>query len=238
MANSILYYRNSSQQSWHSWTVIWYDSQRSAAGEIQAESYFHAAVPDHDKERFDFCIGVVDCQSNTDLGVCEIPGPDYPAGTNVSEKIIWFRPAGANSAILTRPPFPAPIVVSEKDKTQGQKMINVGIKREAGKLMLVVDAKEFHEELDKIGCVHSGGMYINRPASNIAVASSRFEMSTECLLKREYPAKFDLSGIWSSIPTSGQLNQLCESAYAAGRKILDHYQPIDICITIQKKIIK
>lgn len=117
-------------------------------------------------------------------------------------------------------------------------MIKAAIQRDKGKLMLVIHAKDFHDTLDSIGCSYTNEMYDNRPAASVSIASSRFEMSTECLLKREYPAKFDLSGIFSTPPRNEQLKQLCESAYQAGRKILDHYQPIDISIEIQKKIVK
>lgn len=117
-------------------------------------------------------------------------------------------------------------------------MIKTGIVREAGKLMLVVNAKEFHDELDKIGCTYTGDKYDHRPLANTGVCNNRFEMSTECLLVRQYPAKFDLSGVWTTPPSINQLKTLCASAEAAGRKILDHYQPIDISIEIQKKILK
>lgn len=122
-------------------------------------------------------------------------------------------------------------------------MINVSIKREKGQLMLFVDAKDFHEELDAIGCSYTNdsdgvGVYDHAPPVVAIVADSRFQMSTNCLLRREYPAKFSLAGLWANIPTNAQLTALCESAYAAGRKILDHYQPIDISIEIQKKLVK
>lgn len=117
-------------------------------------------------------------------------------------------------------------------------MIKTYIKREAGKLMLLVEAQDFHAELDKIGCTATNGVYDNRPPAGAGVANNQFEMSTECLLKKQYPAKFELSGIWITPPTTANLTTLCESAYQAARKILDHYQPIDISIEIQKKILK
>lgn len=118
-------------------------------------------------------------------------------------------------------------------------MIKTNITREAGKLMLVINAKDFHETLDSLGVSHQDGMYQHRPASNGSVVEGRrFEISTECLLKRQYPAKFELTGIWSTPPTHANLTALCASALPAARKILDHYQPIDISIEIQKKIVR
>lgn len=117
-------------------------------------------------------------------------------------------------------------------------MIKTRITREEGKLMLVVDAKEFHETLDSLGVAHDGEKYLHRPAADTSIANRRFEMSTECLLTRKWPAKFELAGIWSTPPTNANLTALCASAIPAARKILDHYQPIDISIEIQKKIIR
>lgn len=118
-------------------------------------------------------------------------------------------------------------------------MIKARITRPQGRLTLEIDAKEFHETLDAIGVRHEDGMYQDRPDTGYAIADgARYVMSTNCLLKREYPAKFDLTGIWSNPPRFENLKVLCESAYAQARKILDHYQPIDISIEIQKKVVK
>jgi hypothetical protein len=117
-------------------------------------------------------------------------------------------------------------------------MISTKITREAGKLMLVINAKDFHDTLDSLGVAHDGTMYLHRPTAETAVANRRFEISTDCLLKRQYPAKFELSGVWSTPPTNANLTALCGSALPAARKILDHYQPIDISIEIQKKIVR
>lgn len=141
-------------------------------------------------------------------------------------------------------------------------MIRVGIRRINNKLHLLVNAKEFHDELDKIGVAHDGARYLDRPASSATVATSNFVMSPEVLLRRDYKdveftemvpengtmvkttrkvpvtASFDLSGLWTSPPGMPQLKKLCESAHDVARKILEHYQPIDISVEIHKKIVK
>jgi hypothetical protein len=47
-----------------------------------------------------------------------------------------------------------------------------------------------------------------------------------------------LTRVFSVPPTFEQLKKLSNSAQEAARKILDHYVPIDICVEIQKKLIK
>lgn len=225
-----IFYRIAPGLEWSPYTGIWYDSNMQTAESLAREYLTNLLSGQY----YEFIIGRLDTFDRTDLAPIDSNTPG----------VLLYRPAGTADNLhpepILYPPY-APATVNpttELDKTKGTKMIDVGIKREAGKLMLVVNAADFHSELDKIGCVHAGDKYLNGPSANSSVASSRFEMSTKCLLKREYPAKFDLTGIWTTIPTTAQLNALCESAYAAGRKILDHYQPIDISIHIQKKILK
>ena len=144
-------------------------------------------------------------------------------------------------------------------------MIKVGIDRVAGKLCLLVNAKEFHEQLDEIGCTYLNNRYNDRPASASTIATNTHLMSTEVLLLRDYKeveivkrkkavvegeksevtvvkmpvtACIDLSAVWSNPPSFEQLKKLCNSANDAARKILEHYQPIDICVEIHKKIVK
>ncbi len=119
-------------------------------------------------------------------------------------------------------------------------MVKLQIKREGGRLYMFVNAKGLHETLDAIGVpVDSGNnMYKDRPVAGYTVSSSAFTLSTETLLKKEYPAKFDLSAVFSSQPPSlANLSKLRDSGYEQCRKILEHYQPIDISLDIQKKIV-
>lgn len=137
-------------------------------------------------------------------------------------------------------------------------MIKTAIKRVGGKLMLLVDARDFQAELDKLGCQHDGSRYLDRPAAATQICDSQFRMSTEVLLKREYrdveyfemvdgskvvrtmpvSAAFDLSGQFASPPSFDNLKKICSTADAAARKILEHYQPIDIQIEIHKKVVR
>ena len=144
-------------------------------------------------------------------------------------------------------------------------MIKVGCRRIGGKLHLLVNAKEFHDELDKIGVAHNTVEYLDQPATASQVATSAFQLSPRVLLRRDYrdvevvemkaadaPDKpltkevvkmpitgmFDLSGVFAAPPSIEQLKKLCNSAYDTARKILEHYQPIDISVEIQKKLIK
>ena len=141
-------------------------------------------------------------------------------------------------------------------------MVKVTIRRVAGKLSLLVDAKDFHTQLDEIGCTHDGARYNDRPAAGNTVANSSFQLSTEVLLRREYrdievqerkktdsgvetvtvkvptTACVDLSSVWTNPPSLDQLKKLCNSTKDAARKILEHYQPIDISVEIHKKVVK
>lgn len=139
-----------------------------------------------------------------------------------------------------------------------KKMIKTGVRRIDGKLMLYVNAADFHKELDSIGVRHDGMMYSEGPATSNAVASSSHQMSTNMLLKRDYKeltvidvvngekvekkipvtATANLSTVFTTPPSLDQLKRLCNSANDAARKILTHYQPIDISVEIHKRVLK
>lgn len=224
-----IWYRNPwSGSVWSTWSGPYYEGDCASDEDLFAQALEDVTSIRRSIVEYDFAIVIGPAPTTFTQRL------EFDSNTNM----LWYQGHGdATPKVKGYYAPPVPTETEQKDK-QGAKMIDVSIKRDAGKLMLVVNAKDFHSELDRIGCAHQDGMYLNRPATNVAVASNRFEMSTECLLKREYPAKFDLSGLFTNIPTTAQLKSLCESAYAAGRKILDHYQPIDINIHIQKKIIK
>lgn len=115
-------------------------------------------------------------------------------------------------------------------------MLKLNVKRESGRLYLYVDAKGLHDILDRLGVTSSGGMYDHRPRTNHAVADRANRMiSTEVLLRKEYPAKYDLSSVFTEPPNIATLQQLTESGFEQTRKILEHYQPIDIAVSIQAK---
>lgn len=116
-------------------------------------------------------------------------------------------------------------------------MVKIGIARKLGKVTLTVDAKGLHDVLDTLGVPHSGNMYSDRPRANEAVLNrSTGVISTEVLLRREYPATFDLSGVFTEPPNPSMFQRIGDSGYDQVRKVLEHYQPIDINVTISKKI--
>lgn len=170
---------------------------------------------------------------------CYAINPNYEIGWRICQNNIVLWEKYTNSEwVWNKIADPEPEYIDDPN-VEKKDMIKAKITREAGKLVLVIDAKEFHDTLDTIGVLHDGSKYLNGPATTEVVADVRnHTMSTSCLLKREYPAKFDLSGLWTAPPRFDHLKAICDSAYTQARKILDHYQPIDICIEIQKKVVK
>lgn len=142
------------------------------------------------------------------------------------------------------PHVPNPDIVDVTPTTppspKGNSMVNLQVKREGGKLYLYVNAKELHDTLDAVGAQHDGRRYLDRPAASVAIAEpTRHQISTEVLLDRSsYPVKYNLSEVYREPPSIQNIRRLCESAHEQTRKVLEHYQPIDISIDIQKKVLK
>jgi hypothetical protein len=137
-------------------------------------------------------------------------------------------PTPTENSVITEAPTPTP--------TQ---LIKLAIKRNKSdsRLMLTIDAKPLHDILDSIGCTaDSSGSYRDRPSADFRIVNNN-RLSTELFLKRVYPYEVNLTGIFSTPPTVARLREICETALDAVRKILDHYQPIDISYTIHKRIV-
>lgn len=159
--------------------------------------------------------------------------------------------------------YPGYNLLQKQNELEKRNMIKVGIYRIDNRLKLLVNAKEFHAELDKIGVAKSNTEYLDQPSAAATVATSNFQLSPKTLLTCQYKdveilkvkkndsgeyssekvsvpttGVFDLSGLWSTPPSFEQLKRLCASAEPVARKILEHYQPIDISIEIQKKVLK
>jgi hypothetical protein len=118
-------------------------------------------------------------------------------------------------------------------------MITLNIKKENGRLYLYVNAKEFHDRLDQIGAPSNEAVYADRPRAAYAVCDrSTFTLSTDVLLNKSYPAKYDLSAIYTEPVNVTNLQKLLDSALDQAHKIQEHYQPIDIFVSIQKKVDK
>ena len=115
-------------------------------------------------------------------------------------------------------------------------MITLNVKRKGGRVFLLVNAKGMHDILDSIGVPAVNGVYSDRPRATDLVANRTTHIiSTEALLRKEYPAEFDLSVVYGADhpPNIANLQRLTESAFEQTRKILEHYQPIDITVSIQ-----
>lgn len=116
-------------------------------------------------------------------------------------------------------------------------MVALRVVRTAGRLWLEVNAKGLHDILDQLGVnVGSDNRYLNRPSTTISVANSSFKLSTETMLVREYPAKFDLTAVYGTPMPMANILTLRDSGRDQCRKILEHYQPIDVRLEIHKKV--
>jgi hypothetical protein len=134
---------------------------------------------------------------------------------------------------------PAPILQSQIDPNE--RMVHVAVQRHAAtgsKLYLHINATKLHETLAALGVPKVGNRFENRPTSRTAIADASFNLSTEVFLVAEYPAKFDLSQVFTAPPSLSNLKRLCNSSFDAVRRILEHYQPIDISVEIQKKAVR
>ena len=117
-------------------------------------------------------------------------------------------------------------------------LVDINIRREAGVLKMFVNAKELHNTLEVLGVKPVGPTFPNGPVSDYTVIDlRRNRISTDVLLRREYPATYSLSGIFLTPPTVAQLTKIAQSAVDVTREILEHYQPIDISVKIQPKVV-
>lgn len=131
--------------------------------------------------------------------------------------------------------------LTPEEIARSKRMMNVKLFKESGKLFLTVDAAGLHETLDAIGCqTETTGtvtQYKDRPHTSVAVLdASSHTLSTELLLKKGVQ-RVDLSTVYPRPPTGENLKKLANSANDKCRQILEHYQPIDIQVTIQKKVL-
>lgn len=140
--------------------------------------------------------------------------------------------------------IPAPLTPDEE--LRKKKMIKLKFTRESGKLVLSVNATGLHETLDAIGCrtQTAGGVtrYESRPHAPTLVAdTSGNTLSTEIFLVKPPEGKtettYNLSEVYQRPPSLEQLRRLANSANEKARAILEHYQPVDIQVSIQKKLI-
>ena len=143
---------------------------------------------------------------------------------------------------VTVPTVPTPVnaafVVPESSQASQAPnlLVDVGISRSkpTNRLELVVNAKALHDHLDLIGVPHTGGVYQDQPETNRVLSGS--SLSTSPFLRREYPLRIDLTGVFTTPPTRSRLAALCRTAHDAVRRVLEHYQPVDIRVSIHKRV--
>lgn len=130
-------------------------------------------------------------------------------------------------------------VAERNAPTEGRvSMVSIKIKRSGGRVVMAVDAKGLHDVLDAIGVptTDNGDRYADRPRADHAVLNRATSvLSTEVFLRRQYPATFDLSALFNDPPNPSVFQRIGDSAYDQVRKVLEHYQPIDISVSITKK---
>jgi hypothetical protein len=112
----------------------------------------------------------------------------------------------------------------------------IGRSKEDGRLTLEINAKALHDLLDSMGARHGTDSYTDKPATSVVTIARDGKMSTELLLRCQYPVKVALAPCFERPPTKAQLKAVCESAHDAVKTILAHYQPIDIKYSIHKVI--
>jgi hypothetical protein len=130
----------------------------------------------------------------------------------------------------------SPMTTSASSSVPQDALVDLRIGRHEGRLTLEINAKPLHDLLDSMGARVSGNMYADRPTCTSSTVSNNGKLSTDLLLKREYPVRLALAGCFTRPPTHRQLKELCESGHAAVTTILDHYRPVDIRYTIVKVV--
>lgn len=161
----------------------------------------------------------------TVFGTLPFPAPN----PNPNESESAFMPLPPTSTESS--PAPAPALAPEA-------LATVSIRRDkpSNALIMELNAKPLHDLLDSIGVGHTGDMYNDRPQAGFRIASGD-ELSTELFLKRQYPVKVNLSTVFSNPVSYNRLKNIAESSFPVIRKILEHYQPVDIKIQINKRLV-
>lgn len=148
----------------------------------------------------------------------------YPSRTTVPIRVL-----------LTRPKFQQTWFDMSEIPGEKKQMIKLQCKREEGVLSLYINAAELHSILDSIGVKKSGLLYNNMPPNGDTTPAA---IGTSVLLEATYPKKIQVNRYFNAPPSFAQLTNWCKTANQAVKRILEWYQPIDISIDIQKKILK
>ncbi len=160
--------------------------------------------------------------------------PDLTFQTPQEDPDLTFPTQDTNMPTPAPTPLPAPLPAT--DVAAHKPLVEVAVKRGKpdSRLVLTINAKELHSRLDEMGAPSDGDRYSDGPASTFRIVNGD-SLSTELFLKKEYPVTVNLTGIFSQPPTPERLKAICNSTYDVVRKILLHYQPIDIKVTLLKR---
>ena len=143
----------------------------------------------------------------------------YSAKDNMPETI-FSPPMLASAADIESPPLVDVTIVRSKP---------------TNRLSLQISAKPLHDYLESIGVETRGNEFVDQPATSFNVVNGEM-LSTKLFLRREYPVTVDLSSIFRDPPTPQRLLNVARSANAVVKSILAHYQPVDIKISIHKRV--
>lgn len=117
-----------------------------------------------------------------------------------------------------------------------QPVVTVNIVRQKpnNHLVLEINAKPLHDELERMGARAVGDGFDNPPNCSYSILSGD-TLSSRLFLRREYPVRVDLTNVFANPPTFHRLSEIAKSTTKVVDGILDHYRPIDIKITVYKK---
>lgn len=136
----------------------------------------------------------------------------------------------------------APVVAASPDVTVSPvtddaptALVDVRIQRGTDNvLVLKIDARNLHKELELWGVSSDETDYLNGPQSTTRIiASNNNRVTTYALLKKGIVTA-NLSRLFSTPPTRAVLLDIANSVQEAVNLIRDHYQPIDICVSVVK----
>ena len=119
-------------------------------------------------------------------------------------------------------------------------MISLSLKRPVGQgAVLIIDARPFHEYLKSLGCTERDGQIENAPHvyRGRMIDPDEDRLTTAALLKTGGPHTIDLSTQYGSPPNMDRIMKLLDTdaLHDTARRIVDHYRPIEIQVSIVAK---
>lgn len=180
------------------------------------------------------CLSVFRLMEGFELRQLLLQDDSATSNTSHTTEVNQVTMPTSNSSSVA-PPSP-PVAPVAAPTSPNSLLVDVSITRnkQNSNLELVVNAKSLHDHLDQMGVRHSDAVYLSQPESSRVLTGSG--LSTSPFLRREYPVRIDLTGVFTSPPTRNRLVTLSRTAHDAIRRILEHYQPVDIKVSIHKRI--